>query len=100
MSGAGIGGVTFAKTIVQVITGRAQREKPVTGVHHPFDKGPDFGQGLVVGPSGEPTPFPSCPRRRASRPGQAFAKVIANEAQSVLGQLAGEFTLKGTDAAP
>ena len=79
----GVGGVTLAKAIEQVVVGRAQREKPVAGVHHPLDEGPDSGQGLVVGPSGEP----------------AFAKVITNEAQTVLGQFAGQFTLKGADAA-
>ena len=80
----GGGRVTFAKTIVQVIVGRTQREEPVAGVHHPTDEGPDSGQGLVVGPGSEP----------------ALAKIVANEAQTVFRQFAGQFTLKGTDATP
>ena len=96
----GVGGLIFAKATHQVAVGRAQWEKPVTGIHRPFDEGLDSGQGFVVGPSGEPAPFPSCPRRRASRRGQAFAKVIAQQAQPVLGKFAGEFALKGADTAP
>ena len=75
----GVGGVIFAETIEQVIIGRAQWEVAVAGVHHALDEGPDFGQGLMVGPSGEP----------------AFAKVIANEAKPVFGQFAGRISFEG-----
>ena len=75
----GIGGIIFAKATHKVVVGRTQREEPVAGVHHPLDEGLDSGQGLAVGPSGEP----------------AFAKVVANEAQPVLGQFAGQFTVEG-----
>ena len=74
-----VGGIAFAQATVQVVVGRAQREEPVAGFHHPLDEGPDSGQGLVVGPSGEP----------------AFAKVITNEAQPVLGQFAGRICVEG-----
>ena len=79
----GVGGVAFTKATIQVVVGRPQWEEAVAGVHHPLDEGPDFGQGLVVRPSSEP----------------AFAKVVTKEAQPVLGQFAGEFALKGADAA-
>ena len=80
----GVGGVTFAKTIVQVFSGRAQWEEAIAGAYHPADEGLDFRQGFVVGSGDEP----------------AVAKVVTNEAQPVLGQFAGESTLKGADAGP
>ena len=79
-----VGGVTFTKTTLQVVAGRAQREKPVAGVYHPADEGLDFGQGFVIGPSSEPP----------------VAKVLTQQAQPVGGQFAGQFTLKGADAGP
>ena len=45
----GFRGSVLAATILQVVVGRAQWEKPVAGVYYPVDEGLDSGQRLVVG---------------------------------------------------
>ena len=83
-STSGLGAVSSASAVLQVVVSGAQSEKPVAGVYHPLDEGLDFGQRLLVGPGDEPT----------------VAVVSTDESQPVFGQFAGKFTLKGADAAP
>ena len=65
-SASGSGNRVFTKTIVQVVVGRGQWEKPVTGVYHPVDEGLDFGEGLVFGLGDEPT-MAKVPAQHTSR---------------------------------
>ncbi len=79
----GFRGSVLAATILQVVVGRAQWEKPVAGVYYPVDEGLDSGQRLVVGSSDEPT----------------VAKVPTEQIQPVGDKFAGQFPLKGADGA-